>query len=151
MHPRTLRLDMNQLQTSFVVLTSAAILVVTAITGESINTQADASQIQPPTSQNVSQSRRAINEKSATNAVWRLRQVQQKVQTIKRLSNGKARVGLRVDRSPTTAEPYYVIQLFEQRPDRITTLDWFRVSTQGTVTVLDAITGEYISPAKWKP
>jgi hypothetical protein len=55
---------------------------------------------------------------------------------------------LRVDRSPTTAEPYYVIQLFEERPDRITTLDWFHVSTQGAVTVLDAITGEYISPAK---
>jgi hypothetical protein len=142
---------MNQRQTHLCVIASAAILVVTAITSESINTQADASQIQPPSSQRISQSRRAINEKSAINAVWQLRQVQQKVQTIKRLSNGKARVGLRVDSSPTTAEPYYVIQLFEQRPDRITTLDWFRVSTQGTVTVLDAITGEYISPAKWKP
>ncbi len=151
MHPRTLIQDMNQLPTSFVVIASAAILVVTAITGESINSQANASQIQPPASQNVAQAQRKINEKSALNAVWRLQQVQQKVQTIKRLSNGKARVGLRVDRSLTTAEPYYVIQLFEQRPDRLTTLDWFHVSTQGAVTVLDAITGEYISPAKWKP
>lgn len=142
---------MNQPQTSFIVIVSAAIMVVTAITGESINSQANASQIQPSTSQRLAQSRRAINEKSAINAVWQLRQVQQKVQTIKRLSNGKASVGLRVDRSPTKAEPYYVIQLFEERPDRITTLDWFRVSTQGAVTVLDAITGEYISPAKWKP
>jgi hypothetical protein len=139
---------MSQLQTSFVVIASAAILVVTAVTGECINTPADASQIQPPTSQHVSQSRRAINEKNALNAVWQLRQVQQKVQTIKRLSKGKARVGLRIDSSPTTAEPYYVIQLFEQRPDRITTLDWFHVSTQGAVTVLDAVTGKYISPAK---
>lgn len=142
---------MNQRQTHLCVIASTTILVVTAITGESINAPADASQIQPPTSQNISQAQRRITEKNAINAVWRLRQVQQKVQTIKRLSNGKARVGLRVDRSPTTAEPYYVIQLFEERPDRLTTLDWFRVSPQGTVTVLDAITGEYISPAKWKP
>lgn len=142
---------MNQRQAHFCGIASAAILVVTAITGESINTQADASQIQPPTSQRISQSRRAINEKSAIKAVWQLRQVQQKVQTIKRLSNGKVRVGLRVDRSPTTAEPYYVIQLFEEYPDRVTTLDWFRVSTRGAVTVLDAITGEYISPTQWKP
>jgi hypothetical protein len=151
MHPKTLIIDMSQLQTSFVVIASAAIMVVTAITGKSINTQADASQIQPPASQKVSQAQRKINEKSALDAVWRLRQVQQKVQTINRLSNGKARARLRVDRSPTTAEPYYVIQLFEERPDHITTLDWFHVSTQGAVTVLDAITGEYISPAKWKP
>jgi len=151
MHPKILSLDMNQLQTSFVVIASAAILVVTAVTGELINAPADANQIQPPTSQRVSQSRRAINEKNALNAVWQLRQVQQKVQTIKRLSKGKARVGLRVDRSPTTADPYYVIQLFEEYSDRITTLDWFHVSTQGAVTVLDAVTGEYISPPKWKP
>lgn len=142
---------MNQRQTHLCVIAGAAILVVTAITGESINIQADASQIHPPTSQRISQSRRAINEKRAMNAVWQLRQVQQKVQTIKRLSNGKARVGLRVDRSPTTAEPYYVIQLFEEYPDRITTIDWFRVSTRGAVTVLDAMTGEYISPTQWKP
>ncbi|HEY9609439.1 hypothetical protein [Allocoleopsis sp.] len=139
---------MNQLQTSFVVIASAAILVVPAVTGELINAPADASQIQPPTSQRVSQSRRTINEKKAINAVWQLRQVQQKVQTIKRLSKGKAHVGLRVDSSPTTAEPYYVIQLFEEHSDRITTLDWFHVSTQGAVTVLDAVTGKYISPPK---
>jgi hypothetical protein len=40
------------------VIASAAILVVTGITGESINTQADANQIQPSASQNVSQAQR---------------------------------------------------------------------------------------------
>lgn len=142
---------MNQPQTHLFAIASAAIVVVTALTYESITSQADASEFQPPTSQIVARTRRTLDEKTAMNAVWRLRQVQQKVQKIKRLSNGKARVGLRVDTSSTTAEPYYVIQLFEERRDRITTLDWFRVSNQGAVTVLDVITGEYISPAKWKP
>ena len=141
---------MNQRQ-AHCVIASAAILVVTAVAGESINAPAEASQIQPSISQRIAQSKRAISEKSALNAVWQLRQVQQKVQKIKRLSNGKGRVGLRVDSSPTTAEPYYAIQLFEDHGDRITTLDWFHVSTQGAVTVLDAVTGKYIPPAKWKP
>ncbi len=142
---------MNQAQSHRLAIASAAILVLSATTGALPNTQADASEIQQRSSEIIAQARGRIDEKSAVNAVWKLRQVQQKVKEIERLSRGKAKVGLTVDQSPTTAAPYYVVQLFENHPDRITTLNWFRVSLKGAITVLDITTDKYIPVAQWKP
>lgn len=60
------------------------------------------------------------------------------------LANGKAKVDLRLDSTPTPDESYYVIQLVEERPEYITAIDWFRVSTEGAIAVLDSSTGEFI-------
>lgn len=142
---------MSQAQTPLMALTSAAILLLCATTGVLPNAQANAREIQPHASGTIAQARRRIDEKSALNAVWRLRQVQQKVKEIDRLSRGKVRVGLTVDQSPTTAAPYYVVQLFENHPDHITTLNWFRVSLNGVITVLDLTTDKYIPVNQWQP
>ena len=132
-------------------LTSAAILLLCATTGALPNTQAHASEIQPHTSGTIAQARRRIDEKSALNAVLRLRQVQQKAKEIERLSGGEAHLGLIVDELPTKATPYYVVRLFENHPDHITTLNWFRVSLNGVITVLDVTTDKYIPVNQWQP
>ncbi|HEY9674941.1 MAG TPA: hypothetical protein V6D11_26105 [Waterburya sp.] len=142
---------MNQSPTPLLALTSAVILVFCATTEALPNTQANAREIQPHASGTIAQARRRIDEKSALKAVWRLRQVQQKAKEIERLSRGKARLGLTVDQSPTTATPYYVVQLFENHPDHITTLNWFRVSLNGVITVLDLTTDKYIPVHQWRP
>ena len=142
---------MNRAQTSLLALASAEILLLCATTGTLANTQADAREIQPHASGMIAQARRTIDETSVLSAVWRLRQVQQKAREIERLSGGKVRLGLTVNQSPTTAAPYYVVQLFENHPDHITTLNWFRVSLNGVITVLDLTTDKYIPINQWKP
>ncbi|MFB2895687.1 hypothetical protein ACE1CI_22500 [Aerosakkonemataceae cyanobacterium BLCC-F50] len=85
------------------------------------------------------------------NLVWRLPEVQQKAAEIRRLSNGKVRVKLVLETAPTKTEPYYTVRVFEDNPDRIVTLYWFRVNMPGErITVQDEITGEYISLEQWR-
>ncbi|MFB2938822.1 hypothetical protein ACE1B6_26515 [Aerosakkonemataceae cyanobacterium BLCC-F154] len=85
------------------------------------------------------------------NLVWRLPEVQQKAAEIRRLSNGKVRVKLMLETTPTKTEPYYTVRVFEDNPDRIVTLYWFRVNMpEEKITVQDAITGEYISLEQWR-
>lgn len=87
----------------------------------------------------------------ALNAVWRLPEVQKKAQDIQRLSNGRVRVKLAIDSTPTRTEPYYTIRVFEEHPDRIVTLYWFRVASPGgAIAVQDEIAGEYISLEQWR-
>ena len=88
---------------------------------------------------------------TALDAVWRLPEVQRKAQEIRRLSNGTVSVKLAVESTPTRNDPFYSIQVFEDRPDRIVTLYWFRVASPGgTITVQDELTGEYISLQEWR-
>lgn len=85
------------------------------------------------------------------NLVWRLPEVQQKTAEIRRLSNGKVSVKLMLETTPTKTEPYYTVRVFEDNPDRIVTLYWFRVNMPGErITVQDEITGEYISLKQWR-
>ena len=85
------------------------------------------------------------------NLVWRLPEVQQKAAEIRRLSNGKVSVKLMLETTPTKTEPYYTVRVFEDNPDRIVTLYWFRVNMPGErITVQDEITGEYISLEQWR-
>ncbi|MFB2878725.1 hypothetical protein [Floridanema aerugineum] len=83
--------------------------------------------------------------------VWRLPEVQQKAAEIRRLSNGKIRVKLMIESTPTKTEPFYTVRLFEDHPDRIVTLYWFRVNMpEERITVQDEITGEYVSLEQWR-
>ncbi|OKH40534.1 hypothetical protein NIES2119_02680 [[Phormidium ambiguum] IAM M-71] len=85
------------------------------------------------------------------NLVWRLPEIQQKASEISRLSNGQVRVKIMLENTPTKTEPYYTVRVFEDNPDRIVTLYWFRVNMPGErITVQDEITGEYISLEQWR-
>jgi hypothetical protein len=85
------------------------------------------------------------------NLVWRLPEVQQKAAEIRRLSNGKVSVKLMLESTPTKTEPYYTVRVFEDNPDRIVTLYWFRVNMpEERITVQDEITGEYVSLEQWR-
>lgn len=95
----------------------------------------------------------AVNTESekVINLVWRLPEVQQKAAEIRRLSNGKVSIKLMLETTPTKTEPYYTVRVFEDNPDRIVTLYWFRVNMPGErITVQDEITGEYISLEQWR-
>lgn len=92
-----------------------------------------------------------INAKTAQDAVWRLPEVQQKVREIQRLSKGKVRVGRMVEAEPTRSEPYYTVQVYENHPEHVATIYRFRVSSPGgMITVLDDISGEYMSLRQWR-
>lgn len=85
------------------------------------------------------------------NLVCQLPEVQQKAAEIRRLSNGKVSVKLMLETTPNKTEPYYTVRVFEDNPDRIVTLYWFRVNMPGErITVQDEITGEYISLEQWR-
>lgn len=89
--------------------------------------------------------------KKVMSLVWRLPEVQQKASEISRLSNGQVRVKLMLENTPTKPEPYYTVRVFEDNPDRIVTLYWFRVNMpEEKITVQDEITGEYISLEQWR-
>lgn len=104
------------------------------------------------TTANVAQAAREIDEKTAFNLVWKLRQVQRKAREIERLSRGSIRVAAIVDSSPTPDEPYYTVRVFEKHPNENVTIYWFRVLyPSGTIQVLDLLKNEYISLEKWKP
>ncbi|QSJ20756.1 hypothetical protein JYQ62_12285 [Nostoc sp. UHCC 0702] len=104
------------------------------------------------TTANVAQASREIDEKTAFNLVWKLRQVQRKAREIERLSRGSIRVAAIVDGSPTPDEPYYTVRVFEKHPNENVTIYWFRVlHPSGTIQVLDLLKNEYVSLEKWKP
>lgn len=52
------------------------------------------------------------------------------VQNFKKLVEKAKRstFGVRIDRTPTTEEPYYVAQVYEMFPDHKTTFNWYRVN-----------------------
>lgn len=92
-----------------------------------------------------------ITAQRAQDAVSRLPEVQQKVKQIQRLSKGKVRVGLMVEGEPTRSEPYYSVQVYENHPEHMATIYRFRVSSPGgVITVLDNLSGEYISLKQWR-
>lgn len=89
--------------------------------------------------------------KKVMSLVWRLPEVKQKASEISRLSNGQGRVKLMLENTPTKTEPYYTVRVFEDNPDRIVTLYWFRVNMpEEKITVQNEITGEYISLEQWR-
>ena len=123
---------------------------------DNFNIKLNTSQVVPEfnnyTTANVAQASREIDEKTAFNLVWKLRQVQRKAREIERLSRGSIRVAAIVDGSPTPDEPYYTVRVFEKHPNENVTIYWFRVlHPSGTIQVLDLLKNEYVSLEKWKP
>lgn len=101
--------------------------------------------------QDVAQTARDINEKTAFNLVWNLPQVQRKARTIQRLSKGTIKVAAIVDGFPVPDDPYYKVRVYEDQPDHNTTIYWFRVSsTTGVIEALDVIENRYISLDAWR-
>jgi hypothetical protein len=109
-------------------------------------TQAQTNQVAPQTS-------KILDEKTALDSVWKLRQVQRKAREIERLSKGSIRLAAAVDSSPTEDAPYYLVRVFENHRDKSThTIYWFRVlSPSGAIEALDLIKNEYIPLNKWNP
>ncbi|MEA5618317.1 hypothetical protein VB711_10780 [Cronbergia sp. UHCC 0137] len=112
-----------------------------------------ASSRSPSTTVNVSQTTYSIDEKKALDLVWKLPQVKRKAREIERLSRGSIRVAAAVDSLPTSEEPYYVVRVLENHPDKSTsTVYWFRVlSSNGAIEALDWVNNKYISLEKWNP
>lgn len=80
-----------------------------------------------------------------------LPEVQKKVAEVRRISKGRVHIKLAVESLPTRTEPCFTIRVFEDYPDRIVTLYWFRVThLPGEITVLDELTAEYISLESWR-
>ncbi|WP_225896427.1 hypothetical protein [Amazonocrinis nigriterrae] len=117
-----------------------------------LNTSQLVSDLNNYTTANVVQDSKEIDEKTALNLVWKLRQVQRKAKEIERLSKGSIRVGAMVNGSPTPDEPYYTVQVFEKHPNENVTIYWFRVlNPSGSIQALDLLKNEYVSLDKWKP
>jgi hypothetical protein len=94
---------------------------------------------------------RVINESRALDVVWKLTEVKQKAKEIAALSKGKVSLGAMVSDEPPQNKRYYTIQVFEQHPDRIATIWFFRVDKQtGNVAVLNPIDDVYVPLRRWR-
>ncbi|MBD2295413.1 hypothetical protein H6G06_18530 [Anabaena sphaerica FACHB-251] len=94
-----------------------------------------------------------IDKQKAFNSVWNLPQVQRKAREIETLSKGSIRVSAVVDSSPTFDAPFYIVKVFENHPNDITSpVYWFRVSSSsGAIEPLDLVQNEYIALETWNP
>ena len=108
-------------------------------------------ELEPPTSIQVSQTTREIDQKTALDLVWNIPLVKNKAREIKQLSHGAIEVEAIVYDYPQPNDPYYKVRVFEGEPKHDTTIYWFRVSNTGDVIeVLDVIDNKYISLEEWK-
>jgi hypothetical protein len=94
-----------------------------------------------------------VDEKTAFNSVWNLPQVQRKAREIERLSQGSIKVAATIDSYPTAQQPFYVVKVFENHPDKTTSpVYWFRVSSStGVIEPLDLLQNQYIALEDWNP
>ncbi|HLP90520.1 MAG TPA: hypothetical protein VK184_18290 [Nostocaceae cyanobacterium] len=100
-----------------------------------------------------SQTTSPLDEKNAQDLVWKLPQVRRKAREIQQLSRGTIRLAAAVDSSPTEDQPYYLVRVFENHPNKSTvTIYWFRVfSPSGEIEALDLVQNQYISLDRWNP
>jgi hypothetical protein len=94
-----------------------------------------------------------IGDKKALELIWKLPQVQHKNREIVQLSKGSIQLATFLDSSPQPNQPYYIVRVFENHPDKSTnTVYWFRVlNPSGVIQALDLIDNEYIPLEKWHP
>jgi len=94
-----------------------------------------------------------LGAKKSLDLVWKLPQVQHKAREIEELSQGSIQVTSTVDSVPQPNQPYYIVRVYENHPDKSTnTIYWFRVlSPSGMIEPLDIINDKFIPLAKWNP
>jgi len=94
-----------------------------------------------------------LGAKKSLDLVWKLPQVQHKAREIEELSQGSIQVTSTVDSVPQPNQPYYIVRVYENHPDKSTnTIYWFRVSNpSGMIEPLDLINDKFIPLAKWNP
>jgi len=94
-----------------------------------------------------------LGEKTALDSVWKLAQVQHKAREIEQLTHGSIQVTALVDSTPTVNQPYYIIRVYENHPDKSTNpIYWFRVlNPSGGIEALDLVDNKYIPLDKWNP
>jgi hypothetical protein len=107
----------------------------------------------PATSSKNSLTGKMLGEKTAIDLVWKLAQVQHKAREIEQLTHGSIHVTALVDSTPTINQPYYIVRVYENHPDKSTNpIYWFRVlNPSGGIEALDLVDNKYIPLDKWNP
>jgi hypothetical protein len=94
-----------------------------------------------------------LSESKAIAFLWEVPEVQQKAQQILALSQGKVYLAAMVSDEANSQEilRYYNIQVFEQHPDQIVTIWFFRVDKlTGAITVSSVDGDTYLPLQAWR-
>ncbi|MDJ1501294.1 hypothetical protein [Xanthocytophaga agilis] len=87
----------------------------------------------------------------ATENVYMLPEVRAKEKYIQKITDGKQGVTLLVRAKPTLQEPFYVIQVGYNNPDRLIVYYTFYVYPKNMhIKVLDTVSGKVITLSEWR-